>query len=151
MHSAFFGTATDGKTFYHGHTYGGNPLGTAVALATLRVFEDERTLERLPPKVALLANRLARVRRLAARGRRPPAWADHGDRAGRGQSREDGLSVGGAGRCGSAGGRDFGLLIRPLGDVIVVMPPLSITCEQLGTMMDVVEDCIQSVTELEAR
>ena len=44
--SAFFGTATEGKTFQHGHTYGGNPLGAAAALATLRVFEEERTLER---------------------------------------------------------------------------------------------------------
>lgn len=152
VHSAFFGTAADGKTFYHGHTYGGNPLGAAAALATLRVFEEERTLENLPPKVARLADRL---RGLA-------------DRPYVGDVRQRGLIAGielvadkpektpypwalqvGARVCRRA--RDSGLLIRPLGDVIVVMPPLSITSDQLDTMMDVVDDCIQSVTESEAR
>ena len=61
VYSAFYGTAAEGKTFYHGHTYAGNPLGAAVALANLRVFDDERTLERLAPKVARLAARLAEV------------------------------------------------------------------------------------------
>ncbi len=59
VYAAFFGTAAEGKTFSHGHTYGGNPLGAAVALASLQVFDDEATLERLGPKVARLAERLA--------------------------------------------------------------------------------------------
>ena len=40
----------ESKTFFHGHTYGGNPLGAAVALATLDVFDEEQTLERLRPE-----------------------------------------------------------------------------------------------------
>ena len=51
----------DGKTFYHGHTYGGNPLGAAVALATLRVFDDEQTLANMVPKVDRLAAWLAEM------------------------------------------------------------------------------------------
>ena len=50
IHEAFRGDRHDGKTFFHGHTYGGNPLGEAVALATLEVFDNEATLERLARK-----------------------------------------------------------------------------------------------------
>ena len=56
---AFLGEQASGRTFYHGHTYGGNPLAAAAALATLDVFEEERTLERLPEKIALLRRLLA--------------------------------------------------------------------------------------------
>ena len=59
VYSAFHATAAEGKTFFHGHTFAGNPLGSAVALASLRVFDDERTLERLAPKVERLEARLA--------------------------------------------------------------------------------------------
>ena len=69
VYAAFFGTAAEGKTFYHGHTYGGNPLGAAVALASLRVFDDERD-----PRTARPQDRPAR--RAARRVRRPcRTWA----------------------------------------------------------------------------
>ena len=143
VYAAFFATAAEGKTFQHGHTYGGNPLGAAVALASLRVFDDEQTLQGLPPKVELLRLRLADL----ARG---PHVGD---------VRQCGLIAGielvadkatkapfppeaqlGARVCRRA--RDFGLLIRPLGDVLVVMPPLAITVEQFGEMLDVIGRCI---------
>ena len=58
---AFLGDYHESKTFFHGHTYGGNPLGAAAALATLDVFEEEQTLARLPAKIARLAEHLARI------------------------------------------------------------------------------------------
>ena len=146
VYSAFFATAAEGKTFYHGHTYCGNPLGAAVALASLRVFDDEKTLEHLPPKVELLRRRLAEMADLPHVG----------------DARQCGLIAGielvadtatrepfppeeqvGARVCRRA--RDFGLLIRPLGDVLVVMPPLAITAEQLGEMLDVMARCIREI------
>ena len=146
VYSAFFARAAEGKTFYHGHTYCGNPIGAAVALASLRVFDDESTLERMPPKIALLRDRLAALATLPHVG----------------DCRQCGLMAGielvadkatkepfpwenqvGARVCRRA--RDFGLLIRPLGDVLVVMPPLSITPEQLAGMLDVMETCIREV------
>src|SRR4029077_11995147 len=54
VYEGFLGEFESFQTFFHGHTYTGNPLGCAAALATLDVFEDERTLEHLQPKVALL-------------------------------------------------------------------------------------------------
>jgi adenosylmethionine-8-amino-7-oxononanoate aminotransferase len=146
VHSAFFGTASEGKTFYHGHTYAGNPLGAAVALANLRIFDEERTLERLVPKVARLEAKLAEVARLPHVGdvrqkgliagielvedvstKEPFPW-----------DRQTGARV-----CRRA--RDFGLLIRPLGDVIVVMPPISITEEEIDWLIDRVIQSIRDV------
>jgi adenosylmethionine-8-amino-7-oxononanoate aminotransferase len=146
VHAAFFGTASAGKTFCHGHTYGGNPLGAAVALATLRVFDEERTLERLQPKIAHLASRLGEFATLPHVG----------------DVRQSGLIAGvelvadtatktpfdpseqlGARVCWRA--REHGLLIRPLGDVLVIMPPLAITVEQLDMMLDVMIRCTSEV------
>jgi adenosylmethionine-8-amino-7-oxononanoate aminotransferase len=147
IHRAFFGTAEQGRTFFHGHTYGGNPLGAAAALATLRVFDDERTLENLPPKAERLAARLE------ALARHPHV----------GDVRQRGLIAGielvadratkerfpsdrrvGARICRRA--RDHGVLIRPLGDILVIMPPLSIDHDQLATLMDVVTACLVEIT-----
>ena len=147
VYSAFHATAAEGKTFYHGHTFAGNPLGSAVALACLRVFDEEQTLERLKPKVARLAERLDRLATLPHVG----------------DVRQKGLIAGielvedkatkapfpwpdqvGAKVCLKA--RGSGLLIRPLGDVIVLMPPLSIAVEEIDWMVDVVSACIREVT-----
>ncbi len=148
VYSAFFATAAEGKTFMHGHTYGGNPLGAAVALASLRVFDEERTLDAMPPKVERLRQRLADL------ARRPHV----------GDVRQSGLIAGielvadrttkaaypwseqmGAKVCARA--RKLGLLIRPLADVIVIMPPLSITLPELDRMLDVIDRCVAEVTE----
>ncbi len=137
---AFLGDYAESKTFFHGHTYGGNPLGAAVALATLEVFEEERTLEHLPPKIARLAEHLQRISRLAHVGhvrqrgliagielvrdvatKAPYPWAE-----------KRGIRV-----CDRA--RTEGVLLRPLGNVIVIMPPLIIALDELDRIMGAVE------------
>jgi adenosylmethionine-8-amino-7-oxononanoate aminotransferase len=147
VYSAFFATQAEGKTFYHGHTYGGNPLGTAVALACLRVFEDERTLESLPSKIARLQMGLERIARLPHVG----------------DVRQCGLIAGielvedpttrtafpmerlvGARVCRRARAR--GVWIRPLGDVIVIFPPLAIQEVQLDDMLEVIAQSIAEET-----
>ncbi len=145
IHSAFFGHAADGKTFYHGHTYGGNPLGAAVALATLRVFEDENTLTNLEPKIAQLSRWLERMSNHThvgdVRQRGMIAGVelvqDKATKQSFAWDRQFGAEV-----CRRA--RGMGLLIRPLGDVLVIMPPLSITHEQLDTMLATIETCLNA-------
>ncbi|MGA2031880.1 MAG: adenosylmethionine--8-amino-7-oxononanoate transaminase, partial [Thermoguttaceae bacterium] len=61
IYQAFLGTYAESKTFFHGHTYGGNPLGAAAALATLDVFDEEQTLRHMEPKIARLAEHLAQI------------------------------------------------------------------------------------------
>ncbi len=137
---AFLGEYAESRSFFHGHTYGGNPLGAAVALATLDVFEEEQTLAHLPAKIARLAEHLARIARLPqvgdirqcgligaielVRDRRtqePYPWAER-----RGQR-----------VCDHA--RSEGVLLRPLGNVLVIMPPLSISLEQLDQIATAIE------------
>jgi adenosylmethionine---8-amino-7-oxononanoate aminotransferase len=138
--NAFLGTYAEGKTFYHGHTYGGNPLGAAAALANLDVFDDEQTLINLQPKIAKLAEHLERIARLPHVGnvrqrgliagielvrdkasKEPYPWTEK-----RGQR-----------VCDFA--RSEGALLRPLGNVIVIMPPLAITLDELDRICSAVE------------
>jgi adenosylmethionine---8-amino-7-oxononanoate aminotransferase len=150
VYKAFYGSATDGKTFYHGHTYGGNPLGAAVALANLEVFDDEATLVNLGPKIELLTLRLAKLAALRHVGDVRQCGliggielvADKETKAPFRLADQVGTRV-----CSRA--RELGLLIRSLGDVLVVLPPLTITEVQLGTMLDSMERAIRIVTEEE--
>ncbi len=147
IHAAFRGTAAEGKTFYHGHTYAGNPLGAAVALANLQVFEDERTIENLAPKIARFRDRLAPLADHPHVGdiRQVGLLAgielvlDKATKAEYGWDRQVGAKV-----CRRA--RLEGLLIRPLGDVIVLMPPLAIDGDEVEWLVDVTARCIDEIT-----
>ncbi len=147
VHDAFLGPPAAGRTFYHGHTYTGNPLGCAAALASLDIFERERTLDRLGPKIH-------RLEQLLARHVAPlPHVAD---------VRQRGVMVGielaadatarrpypAADRMGARvvlETRRRGVIVRPLGDVVVLMPPLSITADELERLVTVVRDAIVEV------
>lgn len=152
VYSAFFATATEGKTFFHGHTYCGNPLAAAVASANLEVFEEERTLETLPPKIDRMRLRLDELKTLPNVGdvRRVGLIGgielseDKSSKTAYPWKRQVGARV-----CRVA--REFGLLIRPLGDVLVVFPPLSITLDQIDEMFDAIAESIRIVAAEEHR
>jgi adenosylmethionine---8-amino-7-oxononanoate aminotransferase len=141
---AFIGTFAESRTFYHGHTYGGNPLGAAAALASLDVFEEEKVLENLPPKIARLGEHLARIRRLPYVGDCRQCGLIAGIELVRDKETKEpfgweerrGWQV-----CGHA--RNEGVLLRPLGNVIVVLPPLAITSAEIDRMLSAVERGIQ--------
>ena len=141
---AFLGEYAESKTFYHGHTYGGNPLGAAVALASLEVFAEEQTLNRLAEKIDRLANHLARIAKhphvgdVRQRGliagvelvrdrdsQQPFDWTE-----------QRGMRV-----CRHA--LEEGVWIRPLGNVVVIMPPLAIELDQLDQICRAVERGIE--------
>ena len=138
---AFLGDYASGRTFYHGHTYGGNPLGAAAAMATLDVFEEERTLEHLQEKIARLGELLAPLARHPHVGHIRQCGLIAGielvrDRA----TREPYPAAERIGRRVCDAALRQGVLLRPLGDVIVLWPPLAISLEQLDEIVAAV-DC----------
>jgi adenosylmethionine-8-amino-7-oxononanoate aminotransferase len=147
VYQAFLGDATSGRTFHHGHTYTGNPLGCAAGLASLDVFEYERTLDGIEPRAALVAERLAQ-------------WAafEHvGDCRQRGLMAGVELVADRAAKTPHAPARRVshrvilearrrGLILRPLGDTIVLMPPLNIPLPVLDEMLDITAESIKTVT-----
>ena len=135
-----------GSTFFHGHSYSGNPLAAAVALANLDVFEAEGTLASARLLSGHLATEVARLSTLTHVGNIRQRGLMCGvelveDRAtGRPYAASERI---GARVCRRA--RDHGLIIRPLDDTIVVMPALSMTAEEVRFLIDVLERCIVEV------
>jgi adenosylmethionine-8-amino-7-oxononanoate aminotransferase len=137
---AFLGEPWEGRTFYHGHTYTGNPLACAAALASLELFEKNKVLDHVCTTAGKLWHMLQEL------------W----DLPHVGDIRQMGYMVGielmedraakkpfdpkrriGAAVCQAA--RKHGVIIRPLGDVIVLMPPLAMTEENLRQIVDAVK------------
>ncbi len=121
IYEAFLGAHSEFVTFFHGHTYTGNPLACAAAIASLEIFERERTLVRLQPKIRLLSDWLGQVERMRevkeVRQRGLMVGIDLGEH-------DPELRLG---HRVVLEARRRGVIVRPLGDVIVLMPPLSIS------------------------
>ena len=144
---SFLGTPESQRTFFHGHSYTGNALGAAAALANLDLFEREHTIEGLAPKIALLEKELLPLRE------HPHV----------GEVRQRGLMVGielVAERAGKKSyppalrmghrvireARQRGVILRPLGDVVVLMPPLSMSEDDLRTLTAVARQSVEAAT-----
>ena len=145
-YDAFLGDMDEQKTFYHGHTYTGNALGCAAALANIELFQREQTLARLPDKIDCMQRHLARIAQHENVGDVRQCGLIAGielvaDRASR-KAFAYGQQVG-AKVCMHA--RRYGVIIRPLADVIVLFPPLSISMEHLDKLMSVTARCIDEV------
>ena len=148
---AFLGTYSESRTFFHGHTYGGNPLGAAVALATLEVFDEEQTLERLVPKIARLGEHLGRIAELPQVGDVRQCGLIAGIELVRDRATQEPypwLEKRGWRVCDHA--RRHGVLLRPLGNVVVIMPPLAVTLEQLDHICVAVRQGIAAATGVES-
>ncbi|HVA47513.1 MAG TPA: adenosylmethionine--8-amino-7-oxononanoate transaminase [Pirellulales bacterium] len=144
---AFLGSYDDSKQFFHGHTYGGNPLAAAAALASLEVFDEERVLARMPEKVSRLSRHLARLKRLDHVGDVRQCGLIAGIELVRDRARQAPFDVRerrGWRVCQHA--RRRGVLLRPLGDVVVIMPPLAIALEELDRIAEAVESGIVAET-----
>lgn len=148
VYQGFLGRHEEFRTFFHGHTYTGNPLACAAAIASLEVFEEEKVLQGLQPKIRLLQERLKAFTGLRHVG----------------DIRRQGIMVGielvadketkreyaPAERIGHRvimEARSRGLIIRPLGNVIVLMPPLSVSNEEIVRICDIAFESIRSITE----
>ncbi|MBJ6723860.1 adenosylmethionine--8-amino-7-oxononanoate transaminase [Geomesophilobacter sediminis] len=147
VYDAFWGEYAELKTFFHGHTFTGNPIACAAALANLDLFESERLLENLVPKIAYLKERLQGLLALPHVGDVRHEGMIGGIELVRDRESRDpypweervGVRV-----CLEA--RKHGLFLRPLGNVIVVFPPLSISMDELKILMDGIEKSIVAIT-----
>jgi adenosylmethionine-8-amino-7-oxononanoate aminotransferase len=148
IYTAFLGEYEEQKTFFHGHSYTGNPLGCAVAIANLELIEKRNLIQEVEIKSEYLASQLTAFSQLAHVGdirqkgfmigielvrdkdtAEPFDWKDR-----------VGVKV-----CRRA--RELGMLLRPLGNVIVFMPPLAASKEELDEMTDILYQSIRDVTE----
>jgi adenosylmethionine-8-amino-7-oxononanoate aminotransferase len=147
VYEAFLGDPAAGRTFYHGHTYTGNALACAAALASLDVFRTGRVLARIRRLAASLAALLEPVAALPHVGqvRRRGLMvglelvADRASRAAYPAAERRGMAA-----CAAA--RRRGVWVRPLGDVLVLMPPYCISQESLAALVDGVRQGIQEAT-----
>jgi len=138
IYEAFWGEPEEGLTFFHGHSYTGNPLGCAAALATLEVFKRQRTLKKLEKRIPWLQARLQPLRE--------DPWV--------GDIRQCGYMIGielvsnrkekspfpSTERMGyriAEQAKSLGLLIRPIRDILILMPPLSASLKELQQMVGI--------------
>ena len=138
--SEIFDAFLDGEenTFYYGHSYSGNPVGCAAALASLQIFEEESTLASLPKKIQHLSKVLENLKRENQKVI---------------DIRQCGLIAGiellgsdeiiGPGVCNVA--RDYGLLTRAIGNTVVFMPPLAINNDQISDSISALQKAIEKV------
>ena len=147
--AAFLGEYREFKSFFHGHTYTGNPLGCAAALANLELFEQENIIERMRPKIAYLQNRLNDDFLALSHVSDVRQW---GFMVGielveDGKSRQNYPPERRIGHKVVLEARKHGVLIRPLGDIIILMPPLTMADNELKTLLDITHNCIRKITE----
>jgi adenosylmethionine-8-amino-7-oxononanoate aminotransferase len=147
VYDAFLGEYRELKTFFHGHTFTGNPLACAVAIASLDLFASEHLLDQLPTKIAYLQTRLEALREHVHVGDIRQCGLMSGIELVRNKETREayqweerlGVQV-----CLEA--RKQGLFLRPLGNVIVIFPPLTISLAELTLLMDGIEKSIVAVT-----
>ncbi len=146
IYRAFLGKYEEFKTFFHGHSYTGNPLGCAVALANLEIFRKEKTLAGLRPKIAALARWLPPLKQLDHVGEIRQRGLMVGIELVRNRATKTPYPVGERiGHRVAREARTRGLLMRPIGNVIVLMPPLSASLAELQRMAAIVEASIRSL------
>lgn len=139
IYESFLGEHEDFKTFFHGHTYTGNPLACAAGIASLEVFEREHTMDHVADLCVLIGQllqpieKLERVKEIRRRGLMVGIELE-----GFPVSARSGHQV-------TLAARKRGAIIRPLGDVVVLMPPLAISTDELVRLVDITRESIEEV------
>lgn len=147
IYEAFLGQPGELKTFFYGHTFTAHQVGCAAALASLDIFEQERTLENLPPRVDAIAAGLKRLKE-----RHPHVYdcRQLGFIAGVELRRSGGSCFPKNDRTGFRvcdAALKYGLMTRPILDTIVFMPPLCATVEELDFALEALSRAITDTLE----
>ncbi|MHC4231421.1 MAG: adenosylmethionine--8-amino-7-oxononanoate transaminase [Planctomycetota bacterium] len=133
------------KTFYHGHTYTGNALGCAAALASLELFEENRILETMPEKIDLISQYFKRFAELPLVGDARQCGMIGGiELVADKQTKNPFASDKKIGAKVCAAMRPKGAMMRPLGDCLVLMPAVAMDIETLKKLLDIIEDTLKN-------
>ncbi len=145
--SGFLGRFDEYKTFFHGHTYTGNPVACAAAVENLKLFEKDRVIENMADKITLLKNELVRFKELPHVGEVRQRGFMVGIELVKSKKTKRLFTAGDKiGQKVVAEARKRGVIIRPLGDVIVLMPPPAIDARTLKELVHVTYDAIKKAT-----
>lgn len=148
IYNAFLGEFKDLKTFFHGHTYTGNQIACAAAVANLEIFKKEKTLKTMQKKIEILKKGLFKITELPHVGDVRQKGFMVGIELVKDKKTKEPYPTGekiGWKVCYKA--RKKGLIIRPLGNVIVLMPPLSISHQELKGLIQITGEAIWETTE----
>ncbi|WGK69219.1 adenosylmethionine--8-amino-7-oxononanoate transaminase [Candidatus Haliotispira prima] len=134
-----FRPSRGGETFFHGHTYSGNPIVSALALRALDLYSEERVLERIQPLIPLLAEECRALQKEFL----PRSYSSAKGMIG---AIEICAAEGGAKRAAGLAEAAWqrGLYLRPLGSVLYLWPPLLISEVELRFCFQVLRDCLQN-------
>ena len=148
IYGGFLGEYREFKTFFHGHTYTGNPLACASAIASIDLFRSEKILSKLQPKIAYLAKGLKQLRALEHVGEvRQKGFMAGIELVNNRLTKEPYPVNAKIGSRVTLECRKQGLIIRPLGNVIVFMPPLSISLKELQRSLQILHTSISEITK----
>jgi len=142
---AFLGEPEEFKTFFHGHTYTGNALACAAAIASLELFEENKILESLPAKIDLITDYLKKISILDFVGDVRQCGLMAGIEIVKDKKTKESFpyeKLIGAKVCAAM--RPKGAMLRPLSDVIVLMPPVAIDLPLLRQLLDIAYDTIKN-------
>jgi len=145
---AFLGTYEEKRTFYHGHSYTGNALACAVAIANLDIFENDDIIAKLQPKIAAVEsaltcfNELSHVKEVRQVGLIVGIELEKDVATHEAYTPNEAIGA----RIAYEARKD-GLICRPIGNVIILMPPLSSTTEQLEDMVRILYKATKYITE----
>lgn len=126
------------RAFFYGHSYCGHPLGAAVAREVLRVYDDEKIVEGVAPRAALIRTTFEGLAEKHPEAVRPRALGMIGAI----DLNADAAYLGGLGWRASARAREMGAYLRPLGDVVYVAPPLNIPMSDLEELCAIVRESV---------
>ena len=148
VYEAFLGEFDEFKSFFHGHTYTGNPLACAAALASMELMEKNQVLARTAPVIQRLAKGLAGIAKMEhvvqVRQHGLMAAVELAADKATDTPYQPGERMG---HRVIMAARKHGVIIRPLGDSIVLMPPLSSTVEDIDLLLNALGQAIAEVTE----
>ncbi len=147
IYEGFLGEYSEFKTFFHGHTYTGNPLACASAIANLDLFKKEKILDSLQDKILFLKDELIKFYNLENIGDIRQCGfilgielvMDKETKKPYPLEKKIGIKI-------ARETRDRGLIIRPIGNIVILVPPLSSTKDEIHRMVEIIYESVKLVT-----